>query len=96
MELADRTLVAGNLSRNDKRWMGKLPMNQSTKITGFIVAAFVIFITIHGELPTYLGFLIGGKSPNAASGKLGGGNVASALSGALSSGSALTALLGAT
>lgn len=33
-------------------------MNQSNIIFGFLLAAFVIFITQRGELPIYLGFLL--------------------------------------
>lgn len=34
-------------------------MNQSTVITGCLALAFLIFITIKGELPIYMGFLLG-------------------------------------
>lgn len=40
-------------------------MNQSTKIVGFLVTAFFVFITVRGELPVYLGFLLPGSDPNA-------------------------------
>ena len=33
-------------------------MNQSTIIFGYLFAAFVIFITMRGELPVYMGFLL--------------------------------------
>jgi hypothetical protein len=36
-------------------------MNQSTIIFGYLFAAFLIFITQRGELPTYWGLLV--KSP---------------------------------
>lgn len=36
-------------------------MNQSTVIFGFLATAFVVFITVRGELPIYWGFLA--KSP---------------------------------
>lgn len=39
-------------------------MDQSTYIVGSIIAGFVIFVTVRGELPRYMGFLIG--SPNQA------------------------------
>jgi hypothetical protein len=34
-------------------------MSQSNVIFAFLFAAFVIFITMRGKLPTYLGFLLG-------------------------------------
>lgn len=37
-------------------------MNQSTIVFGFMLSAFVVFITMRGELRTYMGFLIGGGS----------------------------------
>lgn len=44
-------------------------MNQSTKIIGFIAAAFVVFVTIRGELPTYMGILLGtAAQPTPAAG----------------------------
>lgn len=39
-------------------------MDQSTYIAGTIIAGFVIFVTVRGELPRYMGFLFG--SPNQA------------------------------
>lgn len=50
-------------------------MQQSNIIFGFLLVAFVVFITVRGELPTYLS-LLRGSSAN--------GNVATGLSGALS------------
>jgi Kef-type K+ transport system membrane component KefB len=45
-------------------------MRQSSVIVFFLFAAFVVFITQRGELPTYLGLLIGGSGgtnlPNTA------------------------------
>jgi hypothetical protein len=41
-------------------------MNQSNVIFGFLAAAWLIFITVRGELPTYLGFLL--ASPQAPTG----------------------------
>lgn len=34
-------------------------MNQSNIIFAYLLAAFIIFITMRGELPKYLGFIIG-------------------------------------
>jgi hypothetical protein len=34
-------------------------MNQSNVIFAFLFAAFVIFITVRGNLPVYLGFILG-------------------------------------
>jgi hypothetical protein len=34
-------------------------MNQSNVIFGFLLAAFIVFITMRGELPVYMGFLLG-------------------------------------
>jgi hypothetical protein len=42
-------------------------MNQSTKIVGFIVFAFVVFITVNGKLPIYWGFLMGAGTKPAVS-----------------------------
>lgn len=39
-------------------------MNHSSVIFFYLLAAFVIFITMRGELPRYLGFLL--ASPKAA------------------------------
>lgn len=33
-------------------------MNQSSWIAGYIFLAFLVFITMRGELPKYLGFLL--------------------------------------
>jgi hypothetical protein len=45
-------------------------MRQSSVIVFFLFAAFIVFITQRGELPTYLGLLIGGSGgtnlPNTA------------------------------
>ncbi len=41
-------------------------MNQSTVILGYLAAAFLIFITVRGELPQYLGFLLGSGQGTAA------------------------------
>jgi hypothetical protein len=37
-------------------------MNQSNTIVGFTIAAFILFITVRGELPIYMGLLFGTKS----------------------------------
>jgi hypothetical protein len=42
-------------------------MTQSSYILGTILAGFVIFITTRGELPRYMGFLVG--TPNQATTK---------------------------
>lgn len=46
-------------------------MSQSNIIAGFMTLAFVVYITIKGELPVYLGFLlaepVGGSSNTTAS-----------------------------
>lgn len=34
-------------------------MAQSNAIFAFMFAAFVVFVTMRGELPTYMGFLLG-------------------------------------
>lgn len=39
-------------------------MDQSTFIVGTIIAGFIVFVTVKGELPRYMGFLIG--TPNQA------------------------------
>jgi hypothetical protein len=34
-------------------------MNQSNVIAFYIFTAFLIYITMRGELPTYIGFIVG-------------------------------------
>lgn len=41
-------------------------MNQSTVILGYLAAGFLVFITVRGELPTYMGFLLGAGTGAAA------------------------------
>ena len=41
-------------------------MSQSNVIAGSIFAAFVLFVTAKGELPTYLGFFGVGKNKGAS------------------------------
>ncbi len=41
-------------------------MSQSNIIAAYLFIAFVIFITMRGELRTYLGFFVGGGTPAAA------------------------------
>lgn len=60
-------------------------MNQSTIIFGYLAAAFFIFITQRGELPTYWGFIV--STPNTPS----SGPTATG-SGAITTGQAATAL----
>ena len=43
-------------------------MNQSNIIAAYLFAAFVIYITMRGELRTYLGFFFGGGASPVASG----------------------------
>lgn len=38
-------------------------MNQSNRIFAFLALAFVIFITMRGELRTYYGFIVGCGTP---------------------------------
>jgi len=38
--------------------------SQSNVIFASLLIAFIIFITVKGELPTYLGFLLGGSTPS--------------------------------
>ncbi len=40
-------------------------MNQSSWIAGYIFLAFLIFITMRGELPKYLGFLLASPVDNS-------------------------------
>ena len=37
--------------------------NQSNVIFGYLLAAFIVFITLRGELPLYMGFILGGRPP---------------------------------
>jgi hypothetical protein len=34
-------------------------MSQSNVIFAFLAMAFIIFVTVRGELPTYMGFVLG-------------------------------------
>jgi hypothetical protein len=62
---------------------GRVKMNQSTIIFGYLAVAFLIFITQRGELPIYWGFLVSAPTTPASgptatgSGALTGGSVAS-------------------
>lgn len=38
-------------------------MNQSNVIFAFLFAAFIIFVTMRGDLPKYLGFVLGETAP---------------------------------
>jgi len=44
-------------------------LSQSSVIVGFTIAAFIVFITVRGKLPVYMGFLTGGTAepPKTAS-----------------------------
>jgi hypothetical protein len=46
-------------------------MGQSNAIFGFLFIAFLVYITMKGELPVYLGFLFGG--PQVGGSQRGGG-----------------------
>jgi hypothetical protein len=51
-------------------------VNQSTIIFGYLAAAFVIFITMRGELPIYMGFLLSTpKQPSAGPTATGSGGI---------------------
>lgn len=78
-------------------------MNQSNIIFAYLFLAFVVFVTVRGELGTYLGFFgVGGQgkggtlpaASSASSGSLGGalGGLGTALGGQL--GGQLTGVLG--
>lgn len=41
-------------------------MQQSNTIFAYLLIAFVVFITMRGELPKYLGFLLAGHSAEEA------------------------------
>jgi len=53
--------------------------SQSNVIFAYLLIAFIVFITVKGELPTYLGFLLGGSSVSPT-GQNDAGGVASAAS----------------
>lgn len=63
-------------------------MDQSNKIFAAVSIAFIVYITMKGELPTYLTFLRGGGAQaNGGSGGSGGsssGGLGGLISGALS------------
>jgi hypothetical protein len=54
--------------------------SQSNVIFAYLLIAFIVFITVRGELPTYLGFLLGGTSSPVSQGG-GGINAASIFGG---------------
>lgn len=41
-------------------------VNQSTIVAFFLLAGFVIFVTQRGELPAYIGLLVGAGTPAMA------------------------------
>ena len=41
-----------------------MAINQSSLIAFYLLAAFVVFITMRGELPLYLGFFLGNAAPS--------------------------------
>jgi len=43
-------------------------MAQTNIIAGCAIVAFIIFVTVKGELPTYLGFLVGAQGAQADAG----------------------------
>lgn len=53
--------------------------SQSNVIVAYLLIAFIVFITVRGELPTYLGFLLGGSASTSSQG--GGGANAASISG---------------
>jgi hypothetical protein len=53
-------------------------MNQSTVIFGYLFVAFLIFITMRGELPVYAGFLLSTPKASGNSGNVGANTQSSA------------------
>lgn len=43
-------------------------ISQSSLIVFYLFAAFIVFITVRGELSTYVGFFVGGSAPAPQSG----------------------------
>lgn len=56
--------------------------NQSNVIAAFLLVAFLVFITMRGELPTYIGLLLG-EGSNSGGGVTASGNSPAASQGAL-------------
>lgn len=54
-------------------------MDQTNVIVGATIVAFIIFVTVKGELPAYMGFLLGATTGASPSGGItitpGQGNV---------------------
>lgn len=48
-------------------------MNQSAVIFGYLFVAFLVFITMKGELPVYAGFLLSTPTPAPATVKTSAG-----------------------
>ncbi len=53
-------------------------LSQSSVITFYLFAAFLVFITIRGELATYVGFFIGGSGTATPSGPTNSASLSSA------------------
>lgn len=51
-----------------------LTMGQSSVIFAYLVIAFLVYITMKGELPTYMGFLFASRAGAAGNTKLAGGS----------------------
>ncbi len=39
-------------------------LSQSSVLAFYMLAAFIVFVTVRGELSTYVGFFVGGKGPS--------------------------------
>lgn len=63
-------------------------MSQSNKLFGALLLAFIIFITVRGELPIYLTILRGGgeSASKPAGGSSGGGDIFSDILGGVTGG----------
>jgi len=59
-------------------------MTQSGYIVGFIIVAFLVYITLRGELPIYAGLLLLSPPAQPASGSASSGSAGSAAAGSTS------------
>jgi len=69
-------------------------MPQSNAIFFFVFAAFFVFITLRGELPKYMGFLLASPVPPTATTQVGGNSFTSDTLGQVTGGGNLAPVAG--
>ena len=53
-------------------------LDQSSLISFYLFAAFIVFVTVRGELSTYVGFFVGGSGTPTPSGPTSNASLSSA------------------